>query len=298
MRRDTQLTFDLCLLPRETPQLATSKPVSTLLTLNVKPRMFQEKESAKEYLQHSKLQFSMCQKLIDHIVVQPSDNVFEIGCGTGEYSAYLATNMLKNGRITGCDPEENRVKVAKEKFSNIPNLSYVHAGGSEALKNTTNVYDVVFSSNVLHWMSDKELELTTERQFMAMKPGAIAAHQFAMSVPENMAKIVSFLNDDLKAKFHDALSVIPLQKMVNLAQRCGFQVIQVEDLNHVTEFSSVDEYLTLLDATLYGKFGCKETYHKFHDKIKLEKIMADGKLIQSDTTAIIILRKPTESPKN
>ena len=285
------LTFDFH--QNTTSTISISKPASTLLTLNAKPRMFQEKESAKEYLQHSKrLQFSMCQTLMDRIVVKPSDNVFEIGCGTGEYSAYLATDLLKNGRITGCDPEENRIKVAKEKFSDITNLSYIHARGSEALQNTTNLYDIIFSSNVLHWMSDKELELATERQFMAMKSGAIAAHLFGMSVPENMAKILAFLNDDLNAKFHEALNVMPLQKMINIAQRNGFEVVRAEDLNHVTEFSSVDEYLTLLDATLYGKFGCKEIYHKCHDKIKLEKIMADGKLIQSDTIAIVILKKP------
>eukprot|EP00112_Aurelia_sp_Birch-Aquarium-sp1_P008332 Seg1914.11 transcript_id=Seg1914.11/GoldUCD/mRNA.D3Y31 product="Demethylmenaquinone methyltransferase" protein_id=Seg1914.11/GoldUCD/D3Y31 len=180
--------------------------------------MFQKEDSAKEYLQHSKkFQFSMSQTLIDNIEIKPTDNVFEIGCGTGEFSANLATAVLKNGKITGCDPEENRIKVAKEKFSDIANLSYVHAGGSQALQNTAKLYDVVFSSNVLQWMSDEELELSTERQFMAMKPGAIAAHMFCMTFPENMAKVVSFTDDDLKAKLHDAFRPIPLQKMVKLA---------------------------------------------------------------------------------
>eukprot|EP00112_Aurelia_sp_Birch-Aquarium-sp1_P008333 Seg1914.12 transcript_id=Seg1914.12/GoldUCD/mRNA.D3Y31 product="hypothetical protein" protein_id=Seg1914.12/GoldUCD/D3Y31 len=127
---------------------------------------------------------------------------------------------------------------------------------------------------------------------MAMKPGATAAHMFVMTVPENMAKVVSFTADDLKAKFHDAFRPIPLQKMVKLAQHYGFEVIQAREVLTVTEFASADEYIALLDATLYGKFGCKEIYNKFHDEIKLEMISEDGKLIQSDIMAVVILKKP------
>ena len=254
--------------------------------------MFQEKESAKEYLQHSKqFQYKICQSLISLIAVKPTDNVLEIGCGTGEFSAYLANEVLKNGKITGCDPEESRINVAKEKFSDIANLSYVFQRASQALQNATNLYDVVFSSNVLHWMSNEELELTTERQFMAMKPGATAAHLFLTSITENLTQLISFIDDDLKPKFHAAFKPIPSQRMVELAERCGFEV-KTDELHIVTEFASVDEYLTLIDATLYGKFGFKETYHEFQDKIKLEKITEDGKLIQSDSVAVVILRKP------
>ena len=261
-------------------------------TNEIEVRMFQEKESAKEYLQHSKqFRYKICQSLINLISVKPTDNVFEIGCGTGEFSAYLATEVLKNGKIIGCDPEESRINVAREKFSDIANLSYVLERAPQALQNATNLYDVVFSSNVLHWMSNEELELTTERQFIAMKPGAMAAHLFLMSITENLTQLISLFDDDLKAEFHALFKPIPSQWMVELAERCGFEV-KTDELHIVTEFASVDEYLTLIDATLYGKFGFKGKYHKFQEKVKLEKITEDGRLIQSDTVAVVILKKP------
>ena len=254
--------------------------------------MDNDEKSAEEYLQHSKkVQYGLCQSLIERITVKPTDHVFEIGCGTGAFAAYLATDVLQNGRITGCDPDENRIKVAKEKFSDIANLSYVQAGGSEALENKNNVFDVIYSNGVLHWMSDEELEKTLQRSFLAMKNGAVSAHLIVTSVPENMAKLASFLDQKLQDQFHDMLRPIPSQRLVELVQKHGFEVIHKEDLWKASELGSVDEYLTWLDASLYGKFRFKETFYKFQEKIKLETT-EDGKIKQTNPLFIIVMKKP------
>eukprot|EP00112_Aurelia_sp_Birch-Aquarium-sp1_P012386 Seg2605.1 transcript_id=Seg2605.1/GoldUCD/mRNA.D3Y31 product="Malonyl-acyl-carrier protein O-methyltransferase" protein_id=Seg2605.1/GoldUCD/D3Y31 len=130
-------------------------------------------DAAESYLKYSKTikdsQYDACEGLLAKTDIKPGDNVFEIGCGTGEYAAHLAKDVLKDGQITACDPDQNRITVAQERFGNLTNLTYIHAGGSDALEGKLGVYDFVYSSAVLHWMSDEELEKTIRNSFLAMK---------------------------------------------------------------------------------------------------------------------------------
>ena len=252
-------------------------------------------DAAEGYLKHSRTikdgQYDLCKGLLAMTEIKPSDNVFEIGCGTGEYAAYLAKDVLKGGRVTACDPNENRIKVAQDRFGNLENLTYIHAGGSDALEGKIDVYDVVYSSAVLHWMSDEELEKTIKNSFLAMKSGAVAAHLIAFQPIKNMENFVPYFAEDLKKEYYDILRPIPVEKLTNLLHKNGFKVLKADQFMKPCVFPTADVYLDWLDSTLYGKFYYKDLYKKFGDQIELEK-SEDGLILQSHPVFQVLILKP------
>ena len=252
-------------------------------------------DAAEGYLKLSRTikdaQYDLCKGLLAMTEIKPGDNVFEIGCGTGEFAAYLAKDILKDGRITACDPNKNRIKVAQERFGNLENLTYIHADGSDALDGKLGVYDIVYSNAVFHWMSDEELEKTIQNSFLAMKNGAVAAHLVVFQPLKNMENFVPYFSEDLKKEYYDILRPIPVEKLTNLLQRNGFKVLKADQFVKPAVFPTTDIFLGWLDASLYGKFGYKDLYKKFGDKIELE-MSEDGQILQSQPVFQVVVRKP------
>ena len=252
-------------------------------------------EAAKDYLKVSKntknAQYDMCKGLLAQVELKPSDIIFEIGCGTGEYAAYLAKDVLKGGQITACDPSETRIKVAQEKFGNLQNLTYIHAGGSHALDGKFDAYDVVYSSAVLHWMSDQELEKTIQNSFLAMKSGAVAAHLYGYGHPVNFDKFAKYFSEEQKKDYYTMHNPLSHEKSVRLFKKYGFQIIKTKQSMREVLFETADEYVAWVDATLFGKFPYKDIYEKFGDEIGLET-NADGKVVENLPACLMLAKKP------
>ena len=255
----------------------------------------QPRDAAEGYLKHSRAikngQYDACKGLLAMTEIKPSDNVFEIGCGTGEYAAYLAKDVLKGGRVTACDPNENRIKVAQDRFGNLENLTYIHAGGSDALEGKIDVYDVVYSSAVLHWMSDEELQKTIKNSFLALKNGAIAAHHVLCQPINYLENFVPYFTEDLKKELYDMLRPIPAEKLTKLLQNHGFKALKTDQFVKLSVFSTTNVFLDWLDSTWYGKFGFKDLYKKFGDKIELEK-SEDGQISVRHQVFDVVVIKP------
>ena len=257
--------------------------------------IMQPGDAAEGYLKHSRIiqdaQYDVCKGLLAMTDIKGSDNVFEIGCGTGECAAYLATEVLKDGQITACDPNQNRIKVAQDRFGNVENLTFIHARGSDALDGKLGVYDVIYSSAVLHWMSDEELQKTIENSFLAMKSGAVAAHLVVSQPISYTEKFVPYFSDDMKKEFYDMLRPIPAEKLTNLLQKNGFTVLKTDETMKPTVFPTTDVFLDWLDSTWYGKFGFRDLYKKFGDKIELEKT-EDGQILAYHQAFHVVVVKP------
>ena len=69
--------------------------------------MEESAENAEQYFNRSlHHQFKYYERLINGVSFKDTDHVFELGCGTGAMSARLAKEIVPNGRVTACDPEE------------------------------------------------------------------------------------------------------------------------------------------------------------------------------------------------
>lgn len=84
------------------------------------------------------------------------DTILDLGCGTGELSAYLAELVGPEGNVIGVDPDKERILLAQKYHGNIKNLSFVEGSASDFPGIGSESYDIIFSNHVIHWIPDKE----------------------------------------------------------------------------------------------------------------------------------------------
>ena len=77
---------------------------------------------------------------------QAGDAILDLGCGTGELSAYLAELVGPEGKVVGVDPDKERILLAQQSHGEIENLSFVEGNASNFPGIGSESYDIIFVS--------------------------------------------------------------------------------------------------------------------------------------------------------
>ncbi|MEM8688979.1 MAG: class I SAM-dependent methyltransferase [Pseudomonadota bacterium] len=145
--------------------------------------------------------------------LKPSDEVLELGCGTGSTALLLAENVA---HITASDISGKMIEVAMEKATDqeITNVSFVQ---SDVLGGAIDEgpYDAVLAFNLFHLL--KEPEAAVRRVAGLLKPGGLF-----------ISKTVCTPGAGLPLKFRIMLLALPLLQWLGKAPYVGF--MDVEDL--------------------------------------------------------------------
>lgn len=112
---------------------------------------------------------------------QPGDAILDLGCGTGELSAYLAELVGPEGKVIGIDPDGERIRAAIQSHGKIKNLSFVDGSASDISEIFPESFDIIFSNYVLHWIADKQEALNN--MFASLKLGGKIAIQYISHLP-------------------------------------------------------------------------------------------------------------------
>ncbi|MBU2485730.1 MAG: class I SAM-dependent methyltransferase, partial [Alphaproteobacteria bacterium] len=101
--------------------------------------------------------------------LKPTDQVLEIGCGTGSTAIRLAPHA---GRITGSDISPEMIAIAEERCREAGpgNVSFLSAALSDAQLEST-LFDAVIAFNVLHLLEDLPAALV--RAGKLLRPGGL-----------------------------------------------------------------------------------------------------------------------------
>jgi trans-aconitate methyltransferase len=99
--------------------------------------------------------------LLDLLAPRPGERIVDLGCGTGDLTAQIAT---AGAEVIGIDASEAMIDRAKERF---PQIRFEVARGQNFTVESP--VDAVFSSAALHWMSPPEDVAASV--FGALKPG-------------------------------------------------------------------------------------------------------------------------------
>jgi SAM-dependent methyltransferase len=101
--------------------------------------------------------------------VRSGDDVVDLGCGTGEFTAHVA-RLAEPGRVTGIDVDPAMIGAARRHEGG--NLTFVLGGAeaADALVPPASV-DLVVSRAVLHWLPASALPRVFAAVFAILRPG-------------------------------------------------------------------------------------------------------------------------------
>ena len=88
---------------------------------------------------------------------QAGDTILDLGCGTGELSAYLAELVGPKGKVVAVDPDKERLRLARQSYGEIKNLSFHEGSSSQFPGIGSESYDIVISNYVVQWIPDKNV---------------------------------------------------------------------------------------------------------------------------------------------
>ena len=150
---------------------------------------------AESYQQISSRQRETGRQLIqDELNLQQGDAILDLGCGTGELSAYLAELVGQQGKVLGVDSDIERIKVAQESHKGVNNLSFVEGSTSNFPNMGTETYDIVYCSSVLHWVTDKRKAF--RNMFSSLKPGGKIVMLYCDRLPTVYDRVYHELNPE------------------------------------------------------------------------------------------------------
>ena len=135
--------------------------------------MSDSKQAAQSYQEKTVRQIEVGKSLMDDVEIHRGDIILDLGCGTGELSAYLAELVGQDGRVVAVDPDVNRLQVARESHGDVKNLAFHEGSSSNFPRMGSETYDIVFANFVFQRIQDKEEAF--KNMFRSLKPaGKIA----------------------------------------------------------------------------------------------------------------------------
>ena len=156
---------------------------------------------------------------------QPGDTILDLGCGTGELSAYLAELVGPEGKVVGVDPDKERLQLARQSYGGLKNLSFIEGNFSQfpgIIRSET--YDIVFSNYVIQWIPDKDNAF--QNMYTSLKSDSKVAAQYVSYLYPFMLNAFQELNPEKAEKL---IGMFNFEERVKIEQYCsaaGFHIIK------------------------------------------------------------------------
>src|SRR3990172_3301622 len=126
---------------------------------------------------------SVAKKIVEAACITKKDTVLEIGTGKGILVPLLCE---KAGKVVSIESDLELYNIAKEKFSDIANLTLVHGDGFESDEKFT-----IFVSNLPYSKSRDAMEWLAQKKFRLAV--VMVQKEFAQKIAEKNSKAVSVL---------------------------------------------------------------------------------------------------------
>ena len=239
---------------------------------------FRSNNATQYSAQQSKLQFKQGCSFAGLLNIKPGHKVLDMGCGTGELTRFLAELVADDGEVVGVDPDEERIRVAKENLANLSNVT-VQVGDSVSGFPHANeaYYDLHFSSNVFHWLSLDERSEYVKKAFESLKPQGFLAIQGG---PKQDDEIYSRITESYNSKSSNTgpkITFVDEQDIKALLTTSNFSDVETKLVNECSYFDSFDDFAAFWSASAYtdiNELPDKQALEDFKKKI----ILPDGRV--------------------
>jgi SAM-dependent methyltransferase len=208
-------------------------------------------ELARRYDQISDPQFTHGRDLIDLLALKPSDQILDVGCGTGRLAAYALERLGAGGRIVGIDPEPARIDLAQKLRD--PRLAF-RLGRAEDLSSfTVPTFDIVYMNSALDHLTDKACAITEMHR--VLKPGGrLGITTTVHDRPNEQRILMQKVSDALLSGGREAAPGVGMGEVRDLLQAGGLQTRVFELRTYVSSFEDVMQVIQFFDVNLRGQF--------------------------------------------
>lgn len=132
-----------------------------------------------DYIKNSTVQANHAERLIQHLSLNGTEKILDVGCGDGRITALLA-QKVPQGFIIGIDPSPSMFSIAEkilQESNPLQNLKFFQ----EPIETFTydEPFDHIITIHVMHWIEDQEK--TLKNMYNHLKPGGEVHFIFAPS---------------------------------------------------------------------------------------------------------------------
>ena len=224
---------------------------------------------AASYQKESTLQQGIGMRLIDMLNVEKGATVLDLGCGTGYLTKVLSERVGPEGKVVAVDPDGERLKIAREKYS-ASNIEYIQADDKSF---PPGQYDIIFCNIVIHWISDKKAAL--ERAHENLHPGgrfAFTTSDGDLPIPEIGRKVFNTLvgPNFLDRLYKDKIMHLKASEYESLATDVGFKQISMPLVPNYPKWNNLDHYIGAVYGWFQGEFDPAQFDQEALQEIKRE----------------------------
>ena len=129
--------------------------------------------------------------LVDLLEAKPGEFILDIGCGSGELTAAIASEADNKVRVVGMDSDLSMIKRAQDQF---PNLSFFQGDVRNFhVPEAGDPVDAIFSNAALHWVPPSDVDRSVASMASVLKKGGRFVVEFGGK--GNVQKIVSAVQE-------------------------------------------------------------------------------------------------------
>jgi len=214
-------------------------------------------ELAREYDRISAdLQFQSGTSLAHQLAIAPGEHVFDLGCGTGLLTEYIADIVGPSGSVLGIDPLPQRITLAQARAR--ANLEF-RLGDAYALDTLADAsFDVVYVNAVFHWLPEKTGPLAQFARIL--KPGGRLGISTGVKggracMDDISAEVLSQLPfSDYPRPAESIMWLVNEQELRMLLERAGFVVPLIETANTTHMFPTAEATIRYAEVSSFGNF--------------------------------------------
>lgn len=156
-------------------------------------------------------------KLVTASGATPGQDVLDVGCGTGQFTAALAPAVTPGGSVTGLDPSAPMIDYCRRRHTD-DHLRF-EIGTAENLPFDDHTFDLVVSSLAIHHIPADHRATAVREMFHVLRPGGrlLLAD---LRPPDNpiMRRILT------TGSGHRRLGPDPIHELRHLVVRAGFVI--------------------------------------------------------------------------
>ena len=231
-------------------------------------------------------------ELLELLAPKKGMKVLDLGCGTGHHANLFAQRVSPEGVVIAVDPDEERIKFAKEKYQGKGNRLQFLEGSSKNFPAGSYDIDIIFSNHVLNWIQDKGALF--KKICESLSPGGCFA--FVAVTDGESGSISMFLQQILGEERTRTIlggySYEPQETYEELAVANGLEVTYATTSTHpAIRFENLHALLDYLEGIFQGRV----TGLKLVDKDILEKFKeqhGEQPVMYQPSCCTLVLTKP------